>query len=163
MGAGALDVADRDNRNRGRRFSGSAQPRLSPSFCTKPPPPSCEAQTTPPLQFDATMAAEIVLPGDEIPPSLLPVPQNSKKPLTLGPGLRHIPPSTITTTIAGSLNADSRKNAIWIERNGGRVRNPSATASHTRDTDSNLSMSRHKTMSSSQPSTTRRPKCTFAR
>ncbi|EOD44025.1 putative exosome complex exonuclease rrp40 protein [Neofusicoccum parvum UCRNP2] len=66
------------------------------------------------------MAAEIVLPGDEIPPSLLPTAQNHKKPLTLGPGLRHIPPSTITTTVAGSLSVDSRKNAIWIERNGGR-------------------------------------------
>lgn len=67
------------------------------------------------------MASEVVLPGEELPASLLEQTQNHKRPLTLGPGLRHIPPSTITTTVAGSLSVDSRKNAIWIERNGGRV------------------------------------------
>ncbi|EKG11741.1 hypothetical protein MPH_11234 [Macrophomina phaseolina MS6] len=66
------------------------------------------------------MATDIVLPGDEVPQSILDASQNHKKPLIIGPGLRHIPPSTITTTIAGSLNVDTRKNAIWVERNGGR-------------------------------------------
>ncbi|OJD33942.1 exosome complex exonuclease rrp40 [Diplodia corticola] len=66
------------------------------------------------------MAIEVVLPGEELPGSLLEQTQNHKRPLTLGPGLRHIPPSTITTTVAGSLSIDSRKNAVWVERNGGR-------------------------------------------
>ncbi|PSN70032.1 hypothetical protein BS50DRAFT_487618 [Corynespora cassiicola Philippines] len=62
----------------------------------------------------------IVLPGDEIASSALPQCPNKKKPLTLGPGLRHIPPETITTTIAGALMTDNKKNAAWIEFNSGR-------------------------------------------
>ncbi|EON66317.1 hypothetical protein W97_05710 [Coniosporium apollinis CBS 100218] len=61
----------------------------------------------------------ILLPGDTIPPTLLPSPA-STKPLTLGPGLRHIPPSTITAALSGPLHTDPRKNALWIENNGGR-------------------------------------------
>jgi len=68
-----------------------------------------------------TMASTtLVLPGDVISQSALP--QSSKKALTLGPGLRHTPPSTITATAAGSLSNDPKKNALWVETNGGRVR-----------------------------------------
>ncbi|KAF2741243.1 hypothetical protein EJ04DRAFT_507088 [Polyplosphaeria fusca] len=63
----------------------------------------------------------VVLPGDDVPPDDLPKAQNKKKALKLGPGLRHIPPETITTTIAGALVTDARKNAAWIEYNSGRV------------------------------------------
>ncbi|KAF2090110.1 hypothetical protein K490DRAFT_62988 [Saccharata proteae CBS 121410] len=66
------------------------------------------------------MATEVLLPGEEVPSSLLPTSQNPNKPLTLGPGLRHIPPATITTTVAGSLSVDSKKNAVWIESSSGR-------------------------------------------
>lgn len=67
-----------------------------------------------------SLTSTVVLPGDSIPQSSLPVPQNKKKALTLGPGLRHIPPSTITATIAGALVTDAKKNAAWIEHNSGR-------------------------------------------
>jgi exosome complex component RRP40 len=62
-----------------------------------------------------------VLPGNTIPSSQ--IPKSSKKQLKLGPGLTHTPPSIISATIAGELNIDNRKNAIWIESysNGGRV------------------------------------------
>ncbi|KAL8810061.1 MAG: hypothetical protein Q9223_007831, partial [Gallowayella weberi] len=67
------------------------------------------------------MAAQtLVMPGQVIPEDLLPVPQKSSIPLKLGPGLRHTPPSTITTTISGPLCIDRRKNAIWVENNSGR-------------------------------------------
>ncbi|KAI9703222.1 MAG: exosome non-catalytic core subunit rrp40 [Candelina mexicana] len=62
----------------------------------------------------------ILLPGEDIPQELLPTPANSSLPLRLGPGLQHIPPSTITPTVAGQLCSDSKRNAIWIEGNGGR-------------------------------------------
>lgn len=61
----------------------------------------------------------VVFPGDVPSPDLLPNTSTSKT-LTLGPGLRHIPPSTITATRAGELCTDSRKNALWIEGTGGR-------------------------------------------
>ena len=65
-------------------------------------------------------AQDIVLPGDIISPDILPIPTNPSVPLKLGPGLRHIPPSTITSVIAGTLCTDQKKNAIWVEKNGGR-------------------------------------------
>lgn len=60
-----------------------------------------------------------VLPGDHLDPELLP--SHATLPLRLGPGLRHIPPDTITPTVAGQLHTDARKNAVWVEFNGGRV------------------------------------------
>jgi len=67
-----------------------------------------------------TMAIErFVLPGEELDPDSLP--SHPKLPLKLGPGLRHIPPNTITPTVAGQLCIDTRKNAVWVEFNGGRV------------------------------------------
>ena len=66
----------------------------------------------------------IVLPGDEIPKSALPQGTGKKKTLTIGPGLRHIPPDTVTATIAGALVTDNRKNAASIEFNSGRVNPP---------------------------------------
>ncbi|KAK4693409.1 exosome complex component RRP40, partial [Lecanoromycetidae sp. Uapishka_2] len=64
--------------------------------------------------------ATVVLPGQNISPDVLPVPSNPKLPLKLGPGLRHVPPSTITSTVAGSLCVDQKRNAIWVENNSGR-------------------------------------------
>lgn len=61
-----------------------------------------------------------VLPGDRIDPSL--IPSNPKKPLRLGPGLRHVPPSDILPTLAGQLVTDRQKNAIRVETSNGRVR-----------------------------------------
>ncbi|KAI9760350.1 MAG: SM-like, degradation of cytoplasmic mRNAs and positively regulates transcription initiation [Chaenotheca gracillima] len=58
-----------------------------------------------------------VLPGDPVPTSLLP---SSTAPLRLGPGLRHVPRDTITPTTAGELCVDHKKNAVWIDSNGGR-------------------------------------------
>ncbi|KAI9833318.1 MAG: hypothetical protein M1819_003713 [Sarea resinae] len=62
----------------------------------------------------------LVLPGEDISPSVLPTSSNPSIPLKLGPGLLHIPPDTITPTVAGALHVDEKKNAIWIESNGGR-------------------------------------------
>ncbi|UNI24346.1 exosome non-catalytic core subunit rrp40 [Purpureocillium takamizusanense] len=59
-----------------------------------------------------------VLPGDEIDASL--VPSHPKKPLRLGPGLRHVPPNDILPTLAGQLVTDRQKNAIRVETSGGR-------------------------------------------
>lgn len=65
----------------------------------------------------------IVSPGEIIPVSLIPSTDKKKnKALTLGPGLRYTPPSTISTVIAGELCVDSKKRALWIENGGGRVR-----------------------------------------
>jgi exosome complex component RRP40 len=64
-----------------------------------------------------------VLPGDHLNPDLLP--NRPDVPLKLGPGLRHIPPNTISPTVSGQLCTDARKNAIWIEHNSGRVGPPS--------------------------------------
>lgn len=66
-------------------------------------------------------SATIVLPGDEIAPSDLPTGTGKRKTLKLGPGLRHIPPNTVVTTIAGALVTDNKKNAASIEFNSGRV------------------------------------------
>ena len=70
------------------------------------------------------MAETIVLPGETISSDVLPMPLNPSQPLKLGPGLRHVPPSTITSVIAGSLCTDQKKNAIWVENNSGRVSHP---------------------------------------
>ena len=63
----------------------------------------------------------IVLPGDVIPQNALPTGTGKKKTLTLGPGLRHIPPHTVSSTVAGTLVTDTRKNAALVEYNSGRV------------------------------------------
>ncbi|KAF2757577.1 exosome complex exonuclease RRP40 [Pseudovirgaria hyperparasitica] len=63
----------------------------------------------------------VVLPGDPILPSHLPSSsKNPGKALTIGPGLRHIPPTTVTPTTGGALIADDRKPAVWVENNSGR-------------------------------------------
>lgn len=78
--------------------------------------------TTSETQTSHTMASEavFVLPGDRIDPSL--IPSHPKKPLRLGPGLRHVPPNDIVPTLAGQLITDRPKNAIRVENSGGRVR-----------------------------------------
>ncbi|KAF1810174.1 hypothetical protein P152DRAFT_401634 [Eremomyces bilateralis CBS 781.70] len=62
--------------------------------------------------------SDVLLPGDEVPQEQLP--SNPKKALSIGPGLRHIPPSTISATSVGALNVDWRRNAAWMDVNGGR-------------------------------------------
>ncbi|KAM3421998.1 hypothetical protein BST61_g2375 [Cercospora zeina] len=64
------------------------------------------------------MASTILLPGDTIPPELLP--KSKKGTLTLGPHLRHLPPSTLLSTSAGTLQVDHRKSALWLEHSNGR-------------------------------------------
>ena len=74
----------------------------------------------------------VVLPGDVISQDALPTGTGKKKTLTLGPGLRHIPPNTVTTTVAGTLVTDNRKNAALVEYNSGRASKPHLHAkSHT--------------------------------
>lgn len=67
--------------------------------------------------WNLTMAL-VLQPGDNVPAEALPQQKGSKH-LTIGPGLQYTPPSTIKATAAGSLLADGRKNAIWLENNGG--------------------------------------------
>jgi exosome complex component RRP40 len=61
-----------------------------------------------------SVTEELLNPGATIPNSLLPTPSKNRS-ITLGPGLRHIPPSTILATTAGTLAVDSRKAALWLE------------------------------------------------
>ncbi|KAK3114781.1 exosome non-catalytic core subunit rrp40 [Teratosphaeriaceae sp. CCFEE 6253] len=63
-------------------------------------------------------APMVLLPGDSIPPALLPTPKKGQ--LTLGPSLYHTPPSTISATTAGTLATDPRKAALWLEHTAGR-------------------------------------------
>jgi hypothetical protein len=69
----------------------------------------------------ATQTPPIVLPGTPVPPNYLPIPSNANQSLKLGPGLVHIPPSTITPTTAGTLHKDVKKHAVWVEAHNGRV------------------------------------------
>lgn len=64
-------------------------------------------------------ASQVLLPGEEISADQLL--KSKKGTLTLGPGLRHLPPSTIATTTTGLLAVDHRKAAAWLEsgRSGG--------------------------------------------
>ncbi|KAH0565614.1 hypothetical protein GP486_001002 [Trichoglossum hirsutum] len=66
------------------------------------------------------MAFSLVLPGDPIPQEALPT-SNPSVPLKLGPGLRHTPPDTVVPIVAGELCIDQKKNAVWVENNGGRL------------------------------------------
>lgn len=63
----------------------------------------------------------IVLPGDQVPPEKIPASKTKEKPVTLGPGLCHVPPSSIVASVAGELRIDSKKRALWVENIGGRV------------------------------------------
>lgn len=69
----------------------------------------------------------LVMPGEILSEEILPVPSNPSVALKLGPGLRHTPPSTVTTTIAGPLCVDRKKNAVWVENCSGRVHDPSVS------------------------------------
>ncbi|RKF61914.1 Exosome complex component RRP40 [Erysiphe neolycopersici] len=59
-----------------------------------------------------------VLPGDTLDAGALP--SHPVLPLKIGPGLRHTPPDTVRSTVAGHLCIDRRKNAIWVEYKGSR-------------------------------------------
>ncbi|KAK4175664.1 putative exosome complex exonuclease RRP40 [Triangularia setosa] len=65
-----------------------------------------------------TTERPIVLPGDTIPPHL--IPSSTTKPLRLGPGLRHVPPSDIVPVVAGQLITNHQKNSMWVEYNNNR-------------------------------------------
>ena len=60
----------------------------------------------------------ILFPGEEISADQLP--RSKKGTLTLGPGLRHIPPSEILSTTTGTLYIDHKKGALWLEHPHGR-------------------------------------------
>ncbi|KAL8896320.1 MAG: hypothetical protein Q9207_007766 [Kuettlingeria erythrocarpa] len=62
----------------------------------------------------------LVMPGEVLSEEVLPIPSNPSVALRLGPGLRHVPPSTVITTVAGSLCVDRKKNVVWVENNSGR-------------------------------------------
>lgn len=62
---------------------------------------------------------KVLIPGDVVPSGYIPA-RKSSKPLTLGPGLHYIPPSTVSATLCGTLHRDLRKNALWLEASGGR-------------------------------------------
>ncbi|KAH8803064.1 hypothetical protein F5884DRAFT_494972 [Xylogone sp. PMI_703] len=64
------------------------------------------------------MSTVTVFPGDVVDSQYLP--SHPTLPIKFGPGLRYIPPNTITPTVAGRLCTDARKNAVWVEFNGGR-------------------------------------------
>ncbi|KAI0998684.1 hypothetical protein K3495_g9512 [Podosphaera aphanis] len=59
-----------------------------------------------------------VMPGDPIDSNILP--SHPTLPLKIGPGLKHTPPNTICSTVAGLLCTDQRKNAVWVEYNSTR-------------------------------------------
>ncbi|KAG5982435.1 hypothetical protein E4U55_001883 [Claviceps digitariae] len=59
-----------------------------------------------------------VLPGDHLDANL--IPSHPKKPLRLGPGLRHVPPNHILPTLAGQFVTDWSKNAVRVETCHGR-------------------------------------------
>lgn len=63
----------------------------------------------------------LIMPGETVPSDLLPIPSNPSLPLKLGPGLRHIPPSTISAVLAGAFWIDLKKNAMWVDNSSGRV------------------------------------------
>lgn len=60
-----------------------------------------------------------ILPGEILDAGSLP--SHPVLPLKIGPGLRHTPPDTIRSTVAGHLCIDRKKNAIWVEYKGSRV------------------------------------------
>lgn len=60
----------------------------------------------------------ILLPGEEVSTDSLP--KSKKGTLTIGPGLRHIPQTTILSTTPGFLHVDHRKSALWVEHENGR-------------------------------------------
>lgn len=74
------------------------------------------------INIRAMATQTLVMPGEVLSGDILPIPSNRSVALKLGPGLRHIPPSTVTTTLAGPLCVDRKKNAVWVENNRGRVR-----------------------------------------
>ncbi|KAK4992999.1 exosome non-catalytic core subunit rrp40 [Elasticomyces elasticus] len=80
----------------------------------------CAGSHNPQRQRPSAMATtQILLPGDVVSHDQLPN-ASSTRPLTLGPGIRLIPPATITSTLPGALHADARKSALWIDNTSGR-------------------------------------------
>ncbi|KAL8413299.1 hypothetical protein RB594_004785 [Gaeumannomyces avenae] len=70
------------------------------------------------MTADTSSPRPFVLPGEALAPAQIPT--HPKRALRLGPGLRHIPPSSIVPTVAGQVVADGKKTAVWVEYNGGR-------------------------------------------
>lgn len=88
-------------------------PNVDVLLCSEPPHYNCAL-------IAVTMARTFVMPGEVLSEDVLPIPSKPSAALKLGPGLRHTPPSTVTTALAGPLCVDRKKNALWIENNSGR-------------------------------------------
>ena len=72
---------------------------------------------------DELPPVNFVLPGDELPlPLPLPVPGSKNTAIKIGPGLAHIPPDAVVPVTAGELNVDKKKQMIWVEADGKRVK-----------------------------------------
>ena len=72
---------------------------------------------------DEPPPVNFVLPGDELPlPLPLPVPGSKNTAIKIGPGLAHIPPDAVVPVTAGELNVDKKKQMIWVEGDGKRVK-----------------------------------------
>jgi exosome complex component RRP40 len=98
--------------------AGSASAKSSPHTA-----PMVNRNTIPTTQEDNhriphSMSTAILLPGEAVPSDSLP--KSKKGTLTLGPGLRHIPPTNITATTLGSVAVDNKKSAVWLESTNGR-------------------------------------------
>lgn len=74
----------------------------------------------------------IALPGDTLAFDSLPghlLPGNNKQP-KLGPGLQLISPSTFKATACGVIQGDGKRRSIFVESNGGRVRDFAVLSCH---------------------------------
>ncbi|KAK4682755.1 exosome non-catalytic core subunit rrp40 [Podospora pseudoanserina] len=76
-----------------------------------------------------TTERPLVLPGDPISPDL--IPSSTSKPLRLGPGLRHVPPSDIVPVVAGQLITNHQKNSMWVEYNNNRLKSSAPAQTST--------------------------------
>ena len=63
----------------------------------------------------------VILPGEDVASSWLSGQANSSNTLKLGPGLRHVLPLAIISTVAGTVVVDQKKKAIWVENSNGKV------------------------------------------
>ena len=65
-------------------------------------------------------SSPIPLPGEDISKKDLPAPKSKSGALILGPGLRLLPPTTVTATNTGTLVVENKKSAVWLENAHGR-------------------------------------------
>ena len=114
-----VGLQNAENFEIGSKMQFSRKWGLQNAVCRIKNPPSPEITG---IMTSASTSTQItVLPGDRIPPSLLPIPRSPSGTLKLGPGLVHVPPSNVAPSLAGMVHVDAKKSAIWIENNDGRV------------------------------------------